>query len=238
MSDDAVKKPEPPNMAWLLTFADLVSLLITFFVLLYSMKTVDQSQWDILRGALEGVFADEEAVVVIHPEEFKSVDTIQSFPADSLPYLENVLKTEFRLDPVLGNMRTEYDTVQDILTLSLPSSLLFQEGDANLQRAGRVAMIKLADKLRHLDNRIHVAGHTDPSPPKDEDIPTNWELAMLRAIDVVQLFYERGVSQNVPAFSYGDSRFEDEDSQLFSTAERYMRARRVDVLIYGDTANE
>ncbi|MDD9912152.1 MAG: hypothetical protein OXQ96_03775, partial [Alphaproteobacteria bacterium] len=40
MSDDAPPKPAPPNMAWLLTFADLVSLLITFLVLLYSMKTV------------------------------------------------------------------------------------------------------------------------------------------------------------------------------------------------------
>ena len=236
MTDDDVAKPEPPDMAWLLTFADLVSLLITFFVLLYSMKTVDQSQWDVLRGALTGVFAQEEAVVVIHPEEFQSSDAIPQFPADSLPYLENVLLAEFRDDPVLSNMRTFYDGQQDVLTLSLPSALLFKAGNTRLQREGKISMIKLADKLRHLDNRIHVAGHTDPAPVRVPGVATNWELAMMRAIQVTRVLHERGVSDKVPAFSYGDSLFKEIDTML-PDSERYMRARRVDILIYGDNSD-
>jgi chemotaxis protein MotB len=233
MDDDAPATPEPPDMAWLLTFADLVSLLITFFVLLYSMKVVDQSRWDVLKGAFSGVFAQEEAVVIIHPEEFDSSQILTQFPADSLPYLENVLRVEFKNDPVLSTLESSYDTGEDSLTLSLPASLLFEAGDTTLKREGRIAIIKLADKLRHLDNRIHVEGHTDPTPFQREGVPTNWELAMLRAIMVVQVLHERGVQKNVPAFSYGDSRFNEERPDS-PDAERYTRARRVDIVIYGD----
>jgi chemotaxis protein MotB len=236
MDDDALVKPEPPDMAWLLTFADLVSLLITFFVLLYSMKVVDESRWDVLKGALSGVFAREEAVVVIHPEEFDSSQVLTQFPADSLPYLENVLKVEFKNDPVLGALGTVYNPGEDSLTLSIPSTMLFETGEIRLKREGRIAIIKLADKLRHLDNRIHVEGHSDPAPFGREDVPTNWELAMLRAIMVAQVLHERGVQRNVPAFSYGDSRFGKIDSNL-PEAERYTRARRVDIVIYGDGQN-
>ena len=48
--DDDIMEPTPADMGWLLTFADLISLLITFFVLLYSMKVVDTQRWDELKG--------------------------------------------------------------------------------------------------------------------------------------------------------------------------------------------
>lgn len=233
MDDDAAPQPEPPDMAWLLTFADLVSLLITFFVLLYSMKTVDQSKWDMINGSFRGVFADREALVMVHPEDFRTTEVVTEFQADSLRYLQSLLRTEFYDDPVLANIQTEFDEKKQQLIISLPSTLLFTSGSSELRRDGRLAVIKLADKLRHLDNNIEVAGHTDPSPSTSIEYPTNWELAMLRAIAVARIMYERGVDQTVPAFSYGDSRFEEIDPFL-PEAKRYMRARRVDVIVLDD----
>ncbi|MDD9919319.1 MAG: OmpA family protein, partial [Alphaproteobacteria bacterium] len=208
-------------------------LLITFFVLLYSMKTVDESRWDDLRGAFSGVFAQEESLVMIHPEEFTTTESLPDFPADSLPYLQNVLRSEFRHDEILNKMESDYDNRKDILTLSLPSTLLFEAGEIGLKREGRLSVIKLADKLQHLDNRLQVAGHTDPAPFSSVEAPTNWEFAMLRAIAVTQVMYERGVSKSVSAFSFGDSRFNEIDSYLPET-QRYSKARRIDILIYGD----
>ena len=226
-------KPEPPNMAWLLTFADLVSLLITFFVLLYSMKTVDESRWDQVTGALTGVFASEEAVVIIHPTEFKASPSLISIPADDLTYLQNILQVEFRRDEVLSSMDMYYDVTEDTLTLTLPTAKLFSTGDAELVTEGKISMVKLADKLRHIDNRLEVIGHTDPSPALNPDIPSNWELGMLRAIKVANILYSRGVNQNVPAISYGDSRFEELPTEM-PIAQKYELARRVDIKIYGD----
>ena len=232
MDDEEQLGPEPPNMAWLLTFADLVSLLITFFVLLYSMKVVDQSRWDELNGAFQGVFAQEQAIVMIHPEDFKATQIISEFKGDSLPYLESILLAEFSRDPILQNMETYYSPGSDTLTLTLPSTLLYSVGSGSMKRTGKLAVSKLADKIRHLDNSIHVVGHTDPRPPIDESFPTNWELAMLRAVNVAEVMRERGIQKSIPAYSMGDSRYEELPQHL-SELELNQRARRVEIVIRG-----
>ena len=231
--DDDIKQPAPPNMAWLLTFADLVSLLITFFVLLFSMKTVDESQWDVLKGEFIGVFSREASNVVVKPQDYSTTEVIASFPAESLPYLQNVLRVEFRRDAILSNMKSEYDTRADILRLTLPTKVLFEDGGDTLSRTGRVAVMKLADKLRHLDNRMQISAHTSPGRFRSKDIPTNWELTLLQAIAVVETMHSRGLNTDIPAVGYAESRFEADFSQL-PLVERYQQARRLEIEIYGD----
>ena len=232
--DDALQKPAPPNMAWLLTFADLVSLLITFFVLLFSMKTVDESQWDVLKGTMMGVFAQETSEMVVHPEDFDTTEVIPEFPAESLLYLQTVLQVEFGRDATLSQMRTRYDQRRDVLFVTLPAAALFDSGTPNMTREGRIAVAKLADKLRHLDNRIQISAHTAPGRLRDPEIPTNWELTMQQAVAVAQVMHGRGLDERIPAVGYGDSRFDGSTAQL-SLAERYRQARRVEIEIYGDS---
>ena len=234
MDDDEVQQPEPPNMAWLLTFADLVSLLITFFVLLFSMKTVDESQWDVLKGTLIGVFSREESKVVVRPEDYNTTEVIAQFSAESLPYLQNVLQVEFRRDPVLTDMKIDYDSTEDVLKLTLPSASIFDLGKTTLSRAGRISVAKVADKLRHLDNRMQISAHTAPGRLRPQNIPTNWEYTMQQAIGVIQAMQRRGLPDNIPAVGYGDSRFEDVGFSQLSLAERYQQARRIEIDIYGD----
>ncbi len=222
MSDDELVKPEPPSMDWLLTFADLVSLLITFFVLLYSMKSVDESRWDLIYGSLSGVFAPQEAVIFVHPEEFKSAEIINNFAADDLLYLEGILLQSFKSDALLSSLTTQYDSKLDILKITLPGLLFYTQGESRLSVRGRVAMMKLADKLRHLDNQIQVVGFTDPDFKPSSKYPTVWELAMERAIGVTRIMYDRGMPPPIPSFSNG---------QIIANAD----APRVEILIYGDS---
>ena len=92
MSDeDEGMNPEPPSMDWLLTFADLVSLLITFFVLLYSMKVVDVQKWDELKGSFSGVFSIREPIYKVSPDKDTSVEKIDPLKSDSLEYVEKLL---------------------------------------------------------------------------------------------------------------------------------------------------
>ncbi len=233
MTNDAPPKPEPPSQGWLLTFADLVSLLITFFVLLYSMKQVDQSQWDTLRGALTGVFAEQEAVVIVRPDQFQTAESLPNLPADSLPYLEGVLRSEFMENPTLKNMQLAYDENFGTLKLTFAGQDIFMPNATKLQREGRLAIMKLADKLRHLDNRIQVIGHAAPQPLPGHNDKTPWLEAMERATQVTALFHERGLSPRIPAVSFGASHF-DELSTLLPPEERLQRARRVEILIFDD----
>lgn len=220
MSDD-VQKPEPPNMAWLLTFADLVSLLITFFVLLYSMKTVDESRWDMIYGSLTGVFAPKEAVIFVHPEEFKSAEVINVQSADDLLYLESILLQTFNTDRVLKTLKTHYNPAIDILTITLPSDDFYSSGSARLSIQGRVAMMKLADKLRHLDNKVQVVGYTDSNFKPTSEFPSSWEIALERALNATRIMNERGMPAPLIAFANGNT-LQDNNTP------------RVEVLIYGE----
>lgn len=229
--EDDIKLPEPPNMAWMLTFADLVSLLITFFVLLFSMKSVDTQRWDVLVGELSGIFAREERIIQTKPDETYSLEKVQVVEADPLSYIENLLQTRFRADPVLSQVKTRRDTKEDVLHITLPSYLLFDSGSAVLNKDGDAAIMQVADMIRHLDNRIDVAGHTDPTLVLSADFPSNWELGMLRSLAVVDLMVARGVPHPT-ALSYGSSRINEIPLDM-GLLERNQQARRVEILIHG-----
>jgi chemotaxis protein MotB len=232
MDDNMIPAPEPPSMAWLLTFADLVSLLITFFVLLFSMKAVDESQWDALVGELQGIFSVEKPVFDTRPTSEYTIEKVQVAEADNLTYLENLLRTRFNSDPVLSAVKTVRDRDQNRLHIVVPSALLFASGSADLNVQGQTAMRSLADIMRHLDNRVEIAGHTDPMPVYTQTYPTNWELAMMRSINVAQIMEQRGVPGPVAAVSYADSRIHEipvEDGLL----ERNNQARRVEIIVHG-----
>ena len=231
--DEIERVEEPPNMAWMLTFADLVSLLITFFVLLYSMKDVNETKWNELTGTFQNVFEIRKKVMDARPDNYKSVESIDNIQSDNLIYIQQVLSTRFQDDPVLRNVTSEPVEGKDALAISLPSNLLFDSGSVVMKEIGAKAIRRLGDILRHLDNRVEVGGHTDPLPISTLEFPTNWELAMLRAMTVARVLQQQGVGENIMAVSYGDSRFNQIDPYL-SEVERYQRSRRVDIIVFGD----
>lgn len=231
MDDDDVLAPEPPSMAWLLTFADLVSLLITFFVLLYSMKVVDEKKWDQLRGAFSGVFSVRDAIVFVRPESESSVEQFQLVESDNLSYIENLLATRFSWNEMLKDIKMTHKTAENQLVISLPNAAMFGPSNAEISPEGQEIIRETAEVLRHLDNRVEVAGYTDPYPVISTVYPTNWELAMLRALQVRRILKNQGV-EVPPAVSYGDSRF-DEINILDTPAERSLAARRVEIIIHG-----
>lgn len=232
MDDDGPPPPEPASMAWLLTFADLVSLLITFFVLLFSMKEVNEGQWAELVGIMDSMFSPRDPIVDTRPDAMETVEDVQRIEADNLTYIQNILITRFATDPILSRVRTNHDRQHDKLTVSLPSHMLFSSGSADLKSEGKKALKRLGDVMRHLDNGISVAGHTDPYPILSEEYPTNWELGMMRAVAVAKNIEGGGFVGHVPAVSYGDSRYGELPKGL-PRAQRNAMARRVDVVVYG-----
>lgn len=222
-----------PCPAWLLTFADLVSLLITFFVLLYSMKVVDTQKWDDLKGSFAGVFSIREPVVTTQPDQQNAIEKIDPFRADNLDYIEGILHQSFINNELLKNTVMRRDREQDLLIVNVPSSLLFYSNEDDLRADGLAAVEMLGDTLRHLDNRIAVAGHTDPFPIKSEKFASNWELGMARAVKIADTILSRGVPGPIRTISYADSRFGDIDRAL-PISQRYAVSRRVEIIIYGE----
>lgn len=233
MNEPEVKLgPAPPSMAWLLTFADLISLLLTFFILLYSMKVIDAQEWESLRGAFDSTFNVKEEIVETKPDKVDTIEKLDSMRGDNLDYLATILQTRFHHDPVLKATQVLRDQQLDTLTLNLPSKLVFTAGSAEMSDKGKETMANLGDLLRHMDNRIEIAGHTDPNPINTVQFPTNWELSAIRALRVAEALKAQGIESNIPSVAYADSRFYMLDVNI-SAIERYQQARRVEVIIHG-----
>lgn len=236
MSDEMDFEQQKPSMDWLLTFADLISLLITFFVLLYSMKVVETQKWEELKGSFSGVFSLQEQIIHSKPNQNLAIEQINPFKADNLDYINTLLHTRFRQNEVLKQATIVKDTKEDKLVISLPTSILFDPGAIKVNAEGEASLAEFGDALRHLDNRIEVAGHTDPFPTNTEAFPTNWELAMVRAIRVADIIQAQGIEGFITTVSYAHSRFGELD-KMKSLEERYEEARRVEISIFGETAD-
>jgi chemotaxis protein MotB len=224
------KQGESPSNAWMLTFADLISLLITFFVMLYAMKVVDSEKWEDIKGALSGALKFTDQVMRFTPTEKKQVDQIVLREADNLDYLQTLLQTQFAFDPVLKTAEMVRDLDLETLTIVLPNHLLFSSGSAEIIAEGRTAILRMGEVLRNLGNQMEVAGHTDPVPVASAAYPSNWELSMMRALSVTQLLHTSGVTEPIISRGYGESRYNNIDPTL-PQAERLQKARRVEVII-------
>lgn len=216
------------DTAWMTTFADLLALLLTFFVLLFSMNAVQDAQWRSVVRALKLQFNPYEARVVPAPQP--EAEAVKRFvrQAESLDYLTALFRHKLSDDSRWAGARLT--RLDNQVVLSLPADLVFDSGSTVLATEARPLLRDLGELLRSLDNEISVAGHTDPVPISGERYASNWDLSLRRAEAVAAILKQAGYSRSVTALGYGDGRFDDLSFAL-TEAERFRLARRVDVVV-------
>jgi chemotaxis protein MotB len=229
MNDDqSLPEAPPPNNAWMVIFADLTALLLTFFVLLFSMSTISVDDWEEVITALSNKLGPHFESDAGQEGSALSIETTFVPKAVNLEYLNNILTTKLAGDPVLG--RATIKLLDDRMVISLPSDALFHPSSALLTEQALSAVSLLGDALLVVGNRIDVAGHTDPRPIATWEYPSNWELSLARAISVAASFRRAGYLAPVAAIGYGDSRYDDIKDAI-DEDEKLLKARRVDVII-------
>lgn len=227
--DDDMPKSQPPSVAWMLTFADLVSLMLTFFVMLFSMSSVKMDQFEALTDALTQTLNPGKITTVAAATAEFNIGTIFRRQATNIEYLSGVLETAIAGDPVLSSSRIML--LDDRLVIALPGDLLFPPGQAAMPDEARSALFTLGSLLRNVGNQIGVNGHTDPAPPGGEQgFDSNWELSLARASAVANALRRSGYTDDIIAFGYADSRY----AQLpkLSPEERTKLGRRVDIVVF------
>lgn len=214
--------------SWMVIFADLLALLLTFFVLMFSMSSVEVSEWEALVTSLTENLNPERAR--IQDVDWNKVDEamVMEEPALNLDYLKNIFEDKLSRDPILT--RSTVTVLDDRLAISLPADLIFDLGEAELDSDARSAMIELGEALRSIDNEVIVVGHSDLAPISGRFYPTNWELSLVRALSIAKLIKAGGFMGSIEAYGNGSSRFKDLDESI-PLDERYHLARRVDVII-------
>ena len=223
--------PSGSRSLWLVTFVDLVALLIAFLVMLFAMSELDQERWQALTGSLIAHEGKPPEATLIRSQEREGLERVQRLPGIDLDYLAGVLGRALDGLPTLG--KTEVLRREDRLVVALPSRLLFLPGGAELDAEGRRAAFTLAETLGRIENRIEVIGHADPRPPQ-AGVASNWELSLSRALAVAELIERSGYERPVAVRGLGHSRFDDIAAEL-PPDERRALARRTDVVIHRDT---
>ena len=222
-----------PGATWLVTFADLMTLLLSFFVLLLSMSSMDKS---ILRDVVSHFVGD----MGLAPKKgagrietkFEFMDRVIANPAEALNDPQRIKDLLFP-DEVLpeGMARGTLDENLQVLlrpegiALVLSDGLLFETGESALKEDSRKLLAEFSRFLATVTMPVNVSGYTDNVPSSRMD---NYALSAQRAMSVLSFFLEQGfdprrfsVSAYADAFPLGDN----------ATPEGRARNRRVEILL-------
>lgn len=189
-----------PN-AWMVTFADLVMLLLTFFVLLLTMSSMDTKKLRKLMthftestGVLE--FAGSGEV-----SDFSSFITKYNDSDSMLVVDQKQFFTEIKISSGIKNMLKNINRKIDLsddergVVLSFNENILFEAGKVSVKKEILPILDEIADAIYECPNDILIMGHTDNIPIKSKIYKTNWELSAYRGLSVLAYFLkEKGLS--------------------------------------------
>lgn len=232
--------------AWMATFSDMMTLLLTFFILLYSISSVDAVKFKNISESLQSVLMGEKNSSILEEE-----GTVEDIPLDEPKFDESEAPDEvvpedeqLRVDKETLDMYEkveEYVTEKGLLAdvtvslnengvfVNIKEAILFEPGRASLIAGGQELLDSLEDLFLQFENKIVVEGHTDDVPMSSAMYPSNWELSSGRAIQVVRYLSEVKSIPNsrLSAVAYGEYRpMVPNDS-----AENRALNRRVNLLI-------
>ena len=181
---------------WLLTYADLITLLMVFFVVLYSMSQADSTKFKRISAALQQAFN----VDVLQGQSATSISdgaSTPSPPVDDLISATEVPQTtrlKAKIDSIIDGATQAPDvtvgTDREGVVIRLSGSYLFDSGRAELKPNSFAVLDAIAGELRIAPNDIRVDGHTDSTPIESARYPTNWELSAARAMAVTRYLSE------------------------------------------------
>lgn len=221
-------KKAPQSNLWLITFVDMISLLLAFFIMLLSMSGLEQKDWNRFVHGLN-TFHNSGTASDGAGKGLKDIlpSHIAPEPGD-LDYLEPLFKQLFQKTPGLKDLKLQRSPGQ--LRIECPSHLLFATGQSTLNPMAESILYELSHILKTIKNPLAIAGHTDPESIATTDFQSNEELSIARALNVAALLKKMGVSQSFTIYGYGDRLFSELDPSL-NLMQRYQQARRVDIII-------
>jgi len=221
-SDDSKENLE----RWLLTYADLITLLLAFFVVMYSMSQVDAKKFGKVAEALHGVLKGGEDILGYSEQQQKT-------EGHGLLKLGNLRMLQARIDKEFAHFGWQEEVQTEItergLVIHILESALFKEGSANLGQKAIEVLDLIYERVKDIPNHIRIEGHTDNRPINTLQYPSNWELSSARATEVVRYFinYHSLPPDRMSALGYGEFRPVRPNNSIENRAFN----RRVDVVI-------
>lgn len=205
---------------WMNTYADMITLVLTFFILLFSFSNLDVLKWQQVVASIKGSLGVMDGGTTLNDSELINEGEINSSYRqilvsedmfEALQNLQEEMEELERLKEYLSEIVSELDdriiVVPDErgIILRFQDRVLFEKGKADIRPEARLLLVKVGETLEKLDNQIRIEGHTDDLAINTPQFPSNWELSTSRATNVLRLLIEQGITpRQLSAVGYGE----------------------------------
>jgi chemotaxis protein MotB len=186
---------------WLISYADFITLLFAFFVVMYAISVVNEGKYKVLSDALGDAFggrgAATRASTTVEPLPLSSIiahKRIEEAKRDRERLTTLARELSRTLAPLVKSGKVRVTQTGRGVTVDINASVLFGSGDADLTPDARETLGAVAGLLKNDTHAIQVEGHTDDVPISNAQFASNWELSAVRATSVVRLFVASGVA--------------------------------------------
>lgn len=246
MARKKYKEEDENTDRWLISYADFITLLFAFFVVMYAMSSVNDGKFRVLSDTMVAAFKTppKSTEPIQIGEQRKTLKPIEGFleKPEMLKISPEKVKLESEIKKIAKKINDNFQPLIDKnlikvtqhklwVEVELSNRILFSSGESELQPAAFSVLQKLADVLKTIPNYVDVEGHTDNLPIRNNQYRSNWELSATRAASVVHLLTLKGVQpQRLSAIGYGEYRPIEENN----TRKGRQRNRRVSLIILAD----
>ena len=206
------------------SFADMITLLLVFFIYLYSISDVDLSKFIEAKHSLSKTFSRKTALqeIVEYEEEQRKLDEIQKVIADYVQ--DNDIPYSFTVKKMMKH-----------LTIDLGSEFLFITGSTQIREEIKPLLNSLSDVLGRVKGKFSIEGHPDDMPIRTPQYPSNWELSSARSAAVCRYLIDTGMKAprfSIRGFSYYQPLYPN------SNSENRSRNRRIVILVEPTESSE
>lgn len=224
---------------WLISYADFITLLFAFFVVMYAVSAVNESKYRVLADALGDAFgktptATDAPVPNLRPSqgqapEVKQRTLKQQQALEEREHMTDVANNLLEaMGPLVKEGKVRVTQSRRGVTIEINANVLFSPGEAVLQPDSLGVLRAVARTLAKEPFNLEITGHTDNVPIRSTLFPSNWELSAVRASSVVRLFADNGIG---PERLYAIGREASQPIASNATPEGRARNRRVELMI-------
>ena len=234
-----VKVEKDTSERWLLTYADLMNLLLIFFIILYAMSNIDKDKYSKLAESFSevmGMGKKPESVLELETEKIALIEMEAVQKAKKAAEQENKRMGEIEnkvKDLVKQYNLSSYVTVtreERGLVISITDNILFESGSVRLNEGSKGIVLGIGKVINEIyDNQISIEGHTDSDYMKSGEFPSNWELSAERATTVLRLLVDSGGIDPERIFAVGYGQYRPKVPN--TTSENKAKNRRVNIVI-------
>lgn len=178
----------PTSPGWMTTYGDMMTLLLTFFVLLISYSTIQEEDFKKAIGSFQnalGILPYEQSVIL-----FEKIPMVKMSPPVSPQEIVRRIRISIVESGLKGKVRVRQE--EEGVRITMQSPVLFDSGKAKLRQGSSPVLDEIIKLMKESPNMVVVEGHTDNVPINTPEFPSNWELSTARAISVARYVFQTG----------------------------------------------